>query len=93
MRSPHSTVVTVERLRPAENSSGLAYLDAAGAVKLYHVAEEIPKTDRVRLPAPYCIDGANKKFQVKYRYVRVLEAEDEEDTAAPTTVHPCYPPG
>lgn len=71
-------LTNVEYLPPAENSPGLAYLDAAGAVKLYHVAGEVPKTDRVRLQTQYRIDGANNKFQVKYRYVRVLEAEDED---------------
>jgi len=63
-------LTNVECLQPAENSPGLAYLDAAEAVKLYHVAG---------------IDGVNNKFQVKYRYVRVLEAEDED--AAWSDVH------
>ena len=78
-------LTNVGYLQPGENSPGLAYLDAAGAVKLYHVAGEVPKTDRVRLQTQYRIDGANNKFQVKYRYVRVLEAEAED--AAWSDVH------
>lgn len=71
--------------QPATNSLGLAYIDGAGALQLYEAVEEVPKTDLVQLQTQYRVDGANKKFQVKYRNVRVLEAEDED--AAWTDVH------
>jgi hypothetical protein len=75
----------VEYLQPPEDSPGVAYLDSGGNVQLYHVAGEIPKTDRVQVQTQYRIDGANNKFQVKHRYIRVLEAEDED--AAWADVH------
>ena len=78
-------LTNVEYLQPPEDSPAVAYLDSGGNVQLYHVAGEIPKTDRVQVQTQYRIDGPTNKFQVKHRYVRVLEAEDED--AAWSDVH------
>lgn len=59
--------------------TGIVRFDALGNLELLCVVEEQPTTDIVQLQSQYQIDSNTNKFQVKFRRVRVIEAEDEDD--------------